>query len=174
MPLQPKKDKQTVAQDGTLIAPRIEGVLLRQATTIPDERGTVCEIFNPAWEFHDAPLVYIYQVTVRPGMVKGWTVHYTYEDRLFISQGSLKWVLYDEREGSPTHGMLNEIYLGELNRSLLVIPRGVFHAVQNVGQTDALFVSMPTAPYNHADPDKHRLPPDTDQIPYSFEERLGW
>ena len=46
----------------------------------------------------------------------------------------------------------------EKNRALLVIPRGVYHAVQNIGITDAIFVNMPTRPYDHEDPDKFRLP----------------
>ena len=45
---------------------------------------------------------------------------------------------------------------------------------QNIGTTDALFVSMPTRAYQHDDPDVYRLPIDTDQIPYRFDNRLGW
>ena len=77
-------------------------------------------------------------------------------------------MLYDARPESPTHGRVQEIYLSERNRALMVIPRGVFHAVQNVGTFDAAFVNLPTRPYSHADPDKFRLPHDTDQIPYRF------
>ena len=31
-----------------------------------------------------------------------------------------------------------------------------------------------TKPYDHANPDKYRLPLDTDQIPYRFEDVSGW
>jgi dTDP-4-dehydrorhamnose 3,5-epimerase len=37
-----------------------------------------------------------------------------------------------------------------------------------------MFINLPTAPYKHADPDKYRLPLDTDEIPYQFEKGLGW
>jgi dTDP-4-dehydrorhamnose 3,5-epimerase len=83
-------------------------------------------------------------------------------------------VLYDDREGSPTQGRINEIHRSELQRTLMVIPRGVFHAHVNVGTTDAVLISMPTRAYDHADPDVFRLPLDTDLIPYSFEDKLGW
>ena len=56
----------------------------------------------------------------------------------------------------------------------VLIPRGVFHAHQNLGRDDALLVSMPTRAYDHVNPDVWRLPIDTDQIPYRFESRLGW
>ena len=77
-------------------------------------------------------------------------------------------VLFDARVESPTFESLNVLHFGEANRGLLRIPRGVFHAVQNVGETDAMFVNMPTTAYSHEEPDKYRLPLDTDRIPYSF------
>ncbi len=86
------------------MTPLIEGVRIRRAVTHPDERGTVCELFNPAWGFHSDPLVYVYQVTIRPGQVKGWVVHCLQDDRIFLSQGTMKAVLFDDREASPTYG----------------------------------------------------------------------
>jgi dTDP-4-dehydrorhamnose 3,5-epimerase len=56
----------------------------------------------------------------------------------------------------------------------MLIPPGVYHAVQNVGEHDAIFVNMPSAPYNHADPDKYRLPIGNDYIPYQFNAKPGW
>jgi hypothetical protein len=32
-------------------------------------------------------LVYVYQVSVRPGAIKGWVVHEKQDDRIFISRG---------------------------------------------------------------------------------------
>ena len=162
------KFKQTVTKEGEGVDSLIDGVVVRNAVTHPDERGTVCEIYNPAWGLSDEPLVYVYQVTIRPGQVKGFVLHRTYSDRLFFTFGTAKVVLYDDREGSPTRGMLNELHFGEHNRAHLVIPPGVWHAVKNVGSTDAVFVNCPTKPYNHEDPDKWALPRDSDQIPYSF------
>jgi dTDP-4-dehydrorhamnose 3,5-epimerase len=170
----PKKDIQTTTPDGQPILRLIEGVQLRPAVTLADERGTLCEILNPAWKLHPAEIVYVYQFTIRPGKIKGWHQHHLHDDRIFISQGTVKVILYDARANSPTRGMINEIYRSEHERNIMVIPAFVFHAHQNVGNNDALFVSMPTRPYNHADPDVFRLPLDTDQIPYRFEEKRGW
>jgi dTDP-4-dehydrorhamnose 3,5-epimerase len=171
---EPRPDEQTVNPDGEPVASRIAGVNVRSAVTHPDERGEVCEIYNPAWGFHEEPLVYVYQICIRPHRIKGWVVHREQDDRVFVSLGTVKIVLYDDRDGSPTRHLINEIYLGERKRGLITIPKGVFHAIQNVGDTDAILVNLPTRPYNHAQPDKLRLPLDTDQIPYRFEDRLGW
>jgi dTDP-4-dehydrorhamnose 3,5-epimerase len=170
----PTQDRQTVTADGQSVAARINGVQLRPATTQVDERGELTEIFNPAWGVHDAPLVYVYQVVIRPQRIRGWALHYEQDDRIFFSMGAIKVVLFDARPASPTYRMINEFCLGERNRALLTIPAGVVHAFQNVGQHDAIFINLPTRPYRHDRPDKHRLPLDTDEIPYRFDSRPGW
>ena len=170
----PRKDRQTVTADGRTVEKLIEGVVIQSATTHIDDRGTLCEIIGPHRPPHPAPLVYVYQFTIRPGKIKGWHIHHLHDDRIFISQGQARVVLYDTRPESATFGMVNEIYRSDLDRNVMVIPAYVFHAHQNVGVPDALFISMPTRAYQHADPDVYRLPIDTDQIPYKFDTRLGW
>jgi dTDP-4-dehydrorhamnose 3,5-epimerase len=172
--ISPKQDIQTVTVKGEPLIRLIDGVIIRPAVTHVDERGTLCEIHTPHSAPLDNPVVHVYQFTIRPGKIKGWHVHHLHDDRIFISQGQVKVVLYDTRPDSPTYGMVNEIYRTDLDRNLMVIPAYVFHAHQNVGTTDALFVSMPTRAYQHDSPDVYRLPIDTDQIPYRFENRPGW
>lgn len=171
---QPKKDVQTVTPAGDPVQPLIHGVVIRPAVTQTDDRGTLCEIFNPSWGVHPAPLTYVYQFTIRPGRIKGWHAHHLHDDRIFISQGTLRVVLYDDRPDSPTYRMVNEIYRTEHHRTVMVIPAYVYHAHQNIGATDALLISMPTRLYDHADPDVYRLPVENDYIPYRFENRLGY
>jgi dTDP-4-dehydrorhamnose 3,5-epimerase len=165
---EPQQDAATVTPEGELLAPLVEGVRVRPARTITDDRGTLCEMYAPAWGFSDEPLVYAYQITIRPGVVKGWVAHHLQDDRLFFSSGTAKVVLYDTREESPTAGLRNELYFDEHNRGLLRIPRGVIHAVGNVGSTDVLMINLPTKAYDHANPDKYRFPVDDDTLPYRF------
>ena len=75
-------------------------------------------------------------MTVRPGKVKGWAVHREQVDRYFFYQGTLRLMLYDDRPDSPTHRMVNELYFSVANRSLVLVPPHVYHAVPNVGTTD--------------------------------------
>jgi dTDP-4-dehydrorhamnose 3,5-epimerase len=163
------KDEPIVAQDGRYLWQYIDGVHVRLATTHLDERGELCEVYNPDWGFSHEPLVYVYQATVRPGRVKGWVYHEHQDDRLFVSGGSLKIVLYDLREDSPTKGRINEIFLGDNRRGLVRIPKRVAHAVQNIGLDDASFINMPTRAYRHDNPDKYRISINSDQIPYRFD-----
>ena len=163
------KDKQTVTKEGIAIAPRIEGVKIRRLNLIEDARVELLEIFRPSWGYHPDPLVYAYHVLTHPGVVRGWVVHQKQDDRIFNCTGTLRVVLFDYREESPTYEMLNEFVFSEKSRSLIVFPKGVFHAVQNIRTTDAIFINMPTRPYDHEDPDKFRLPLKNDIIPFDFE-----
>lgn len=174
MPMQAKQDVETVTPDGEPVMRLIDGVKIRYATTQIDGRGTLCEILRPDWGFHPAPFTYVYQFSIRPGMCKGWHQHHQHDDRIFLSQGTVKVILYDPRPNSPTFGVVNEICRSDTHRSIMIIPQFVWHAHQNIGDKDALFISMPTRLYDHKSPDVFRLPLDNDVIPYKMEQRKGW
>ena len=87
----------SVTADGESPVESIAGVAIRRPATHADDRGTLTEVFDPRWEFTDAPLVYVYQVTLRAGQVRGWVVHLEQTDRLFAHGGDLKIVLFDAR-----------------------------------------------------------------------------
>src|SRR5919199_4272985 len=76
---------QSVTADGRPVGSLIDGVRIRAAVTQPDERGSVTEILDPRWGLDDEPLVYVYQVTIRPGQRKGWAMHKRQADRIFFS-----------------------------------------------------------------------------------------
>jgi dTDP-4-dehydrorhamnose 3,5-epimerase len=169
------RDNPTVTQAGERLQPLPDGVTFRDAVTHVDDRGSVCELFDPRWGWSDAELVFAYVFTLRPGMVKGWGLHLEHEDRYFILYGDLQVVLYDDRQDSPTRGLVATVYLSEFRRQLMNIPPGIWHANRNVGNRDVTVINFPTTPYDHENPDKYRLPLDTDQIPYSFVEATpGW
>lgn len=160
------KDPASVSADGTRLDDLIDGVALRRTRVHADERGTLCEIYDPRWGFSEDPLVYAYLVRVRPGAVRGWVVHLEQNDRLFVYAGVLRIVLYDARTDSETYGRVNVFHLGEHDPALISIPKGVYHAVQNVSDQEGVFVNLPSTPYRHDDPDKYRLPHENDVIPY--------
>lgn len=165
----PVPDPQTVTADGERIEPWIDGLVVHPLKVLEDHRGWVTEIYRPAWGLHPMPLVYAYEVMVRPGTTRGWVVHYTQADRIFLTRGTLWWAMYDAREHSPTSRMLNQFVISDANRALLIVPAGVFHAVKNIGAGDAVFINLPTEPYDHAHPDKHRVPMDGVTIPFTFD-----
>lgn len=168
------KDVPTVTSEGMDLTKLPDGVTFKQIPTHIDERGSVFELYDIRWNWHPEPLVFSYAYTVRPQVVKGWALHKKHEDRYFVLMGELIVVLYDARPESSTYKQVSKIVLSEFNRRIMNIPRNVWHAVHNIGLKDALAVNFPTIPYDHNDPDKYRLPVDTDQIPYRFENARGW
>ena len=167
-------DVQTVNPDGESTLGTIDGLTFRDAVTHTDDRGTVVEMFDPRWNWHPDPLVFVYSFTIRPGIVKGWGLHKRHEDRYFILQGEMEVVLYDVRPDSSTYGQVSKIVLSEHHRRLVNIPKYVWHADHNIGSRDVVVVNFPTIQYDHSAPDKYRLPLDTDLIPYSFGDARGW
>jgi dTDP-4-dehydrorhamnose 3,5-epimerase len=168
------RDRQTVSIEGAPVQNLIEGVSIREVPTHTDERGSVVEIYDLRWNWHPAPLVFAHSFTIRPGFVKGWGLHETFEDRYFILLGDMELVLFDPRPDSSTYGKVSTLLMSESNRRLVNIPTFVWHAEHNIGSKDVVVIDLPTQPYNHADPDKYRLPIDTPLIPYSFGAARGW
>jgi dTDP-4-dehydrorhamnose 3,5-epimerase len=140
--------------------------------TLPDERGEVVEILSEGWpESLGASTPHVYLATIQAGVIKGWVCHKNQSDRSVVLFGRLRWVLYDGRPSSQTFGLLQKLTFTERNRHLVVVPAGVWHAVENVGSGEAAFVNLPTRAYQHDDPDKFRLPLDTPEIPFRFPSR---
>ena len=63
----------------------------------------------------------------------------------------IKLVLYDEREGSPTRGELQEIFLGEDSYSLVKIPPLVWNGFKGVGVNPAIVANCATLPHDPAE-----------------------
>jgi dTDP-4-dehydrorhamnose 3,5-epimerase len=169
-----KRDTQMATPDGQLVRRLTEGLSIRPLPTFEDARGSLTELYDPRWEWHPDPLVFAYSISIRPGAVKGWNLHRTHEDRYAMLAGVMELVLFDPRPESSTCGEVCRIVLSGHQRSIVNVPRNVWHADHNIGTTDVVLVNFPTTPYDHANPDKYRLPIDTPLIPFSFGNAHGW
>ena len=145
----------------------IEGVLVKRLKVIPDERGMLMEMLRA----DDAIFQKFGQVYVSmayPGVVKGWHYHLKQTDYFVAIKGMMKVALYDNREGSPTKGVVNDFFMGELNPILLVIPPGVIHGMKAIGTEPAYMINIPTEVYNYDSPDEYRIHPHDNDIPYDW------
>ena len=167
------RDGQTVTRTGAELQKLPEGVSFHDMTMQVDERGMVCELFDLRWGWRAEPLPFVYLFTVRPGMIKGWGMHKRHEDRYCLLFGDMEVLLYDDRPDSTTRGLVSKLVLSEHRRRLLNIPAGIWHADRCIGSKDAVVINFPTQPYDHENPDKYRLPLDTEAIPYRFADPQG-
>lgn len=150
----------------------IDGVKIKELRVIPDERGFLFEMLRCDDDLFQK-FGQVYLTAVYPGVVKGWHFHKIQTDNFVCVHGMAKVVLYDGREGSPTHGEVNEFFMGDLRRILLLIPPLVMHGFKGVGTEMAMIVNCPTEAYNPASPDEYRLAWNSDQVPYDWSIKQG-
>ncbi len=150
----------------------IQGVFIKSLKILPDERGYLMEILRSDDPFF-LKFGQAYLTVVYPGVVKGWHWHEIQTDHFCVVKGMAKVVLYDRREESSTRGQVDEVFLGERNPSLLVIPQGVVHGMKGIGVEPALLLNIPSEPYNHEHPDEYRIDPHENDIPYDWARKDG-
>jgi len=150
----------------------IDGVKLKALKVIPDERGRLTEILRRDDELFEA-FGQVYVTATYPGVVKAWHKHERQADNIACVAGMIKVALYDAREGSPTHGEINQFYMGIHKPALLHVPAGIHHGWMCVSQEEAVVVNVPTEPYDHEHPDEQRLDPYDNAIPYDWR-RKDW
>jgi len=93
--------------------PNIEGVIIKELVTHPDERGYFREIIRETDPFFEEGFAQLSHSLMHPGTAKAWHIHKTQVDWWYVPVGVLKVALYDMRPDSPTRGVLQELFMGE-------------------------------------------------------------
>jgi len=145
----------------------IEGVATKKLKVIPDERGRLMECLRSDDDLF-VKFGQFYMTTTLPGVVKGWHLHHVQWDNIVCVKGLIKLVLCDQRDGSPTKGQIDELFLGEHDPLLVRVPPGVWHGWKCVSVDEAYIVNAPTEVYVYDAPDQDELPHDTPNIPYDW------
>lgn len=145
----------------------IEGLRIVPLARIPDERGTILHMLRRT-DPHFIEFGEIYFTTIYRGVIKGWHRHRDMTLNYACVAGRIKLVLYDDREGSPSRGVLVERFLGPDDYALAVIPPGIWTGMK--GMTDqAIVANCATHPH---DPSRtERLDPFSSVIPYAWDLR---
>jgi dTDP-4-dehydrorhamnose 3,5-epimerase len=150
----------------------IIGVKVRPLRKLPDERGFLLEMLRSDWDEYER-FGQVYVTAVYPGVVKGWHYHKIQTDHFICLHGMAKVVLFDGRPDSPTHGQINEFFMGEQNLTLLKIPQLVMHGFKGISSEMTLIVNVPTELFKYDEPDEYRLPWNSAEIPYDWERKNG-
>jgi dTDP-4-dehydrorhamnose 3,5-epimerase len=146
----------------------IEGVEVFPLRRIADGRGSVMHMLRADAD-HFQGFGEIYFSTVNPGAIKGWHIHREMTLNYACVAGMVKLVIY--RDGSPTGGALQELFVGSENYVMVRIPPMVWNGVKGLGQSPAMIANCASHPH---DPDEiSRLDPFSDRIPYDWSLRHG-
>lgn len=147
----------------------IDGVIIKPLRQIPDERGAIIKM-QESTDPEFAGFGEVYFSTVLPGVVKGWHLHEANVLNYNVVHGMIKLVMFDDRDGSPTRGELQEVFLGDRNRVLVQIPAGVWNGFKGIGTVEAIVCDLTSLP--HADDVMRRHEPhDRDFIDYDWDRK---
>lgn len=98
-----------------------------------------------------------YFSTIEPGTVKAWKRHRRMVLNLVVPIGSIRFVIHDDREGSPTYGEFNEVVLSKDNYYRLTISPMVWMGFQGVGKTPGLLLNIASIPHEPNEADKREI-----------------
>jgi len=143
----------------------IDGVQIHPLARIPDERGCIFHMLRRD-DRHFDRFGEIYFSMIYPGVVKAWHLHRQMTLNYAVVVGTIKLVLYDDREGSATRGRFQEVYLGEHDYKLVTVPPLVWNGFRAVGDDRAIVANCATHPH---DPDEIvYMDPVTGDIRYDW------
>lgn len=143
----------------------VKDVLVHPLRINKDASGILVETLRTDWKDIYGPgrefAMQYYSVTDR-GIARDedmWHYHPTVqEDRFLVVQGSIIVPVADNREDSPTKGLLNLFYMqADKDPYILLIPKKTLHGFMVVSDRSAVLLNYPTALYN---------PKEEGRIPY--------
>ena len=146
----------------------INDVIVRPLRKFDDPRGWLTELFRhdelPA-EFFP---VMSYISSTLPGVTRGPHEHVHQADLFcFMGPSNFKMRMWDNRPDSSTYQAVMTLVVGQDNPQTIVVPKGVVHAYQNIGDTDGIVINCPNRLYRGdrrqeaIDEIRHEDDPDT-------------
>ena len=144
----------------------IEGVVLKELLTHPDERGFFREIIRTTDAFFEEGFGQLSHSLMYAGAAKAWHIHKVQVDWWYVPIGVLKVALHDTRPGSRTYRETMQFLMGDHQpASVLRIPPGVAHGCRAVhGPAHLFYVTSRT--YDPAD--EGRIPHDDPEIGFDW------
>lgn len=123
----------------------MKGVVVRSLKRFTDERGWLTELFRS--DEIDAEIVpkMSYLSVTKPGVARGPHEHVDQTDIFAFLHGSYRLLLWENRPNEPE--AREEHFVGADNPTVVIVPPGVVHAYQNVGESEAYVLNFPNQLY---------------------------
>jgi dTDP-4-dehydrorhamnose 3,5-epimerase len=98
-----------------------------------------------------------YFSTIEFGKVKAWKRHRMMTLNLIVPIGEISFVIHDDRVGSITSGMFQNIKLSKQNYARLTIPPMLWLGFQGVGNEENILLNIANIEHNPEEADKKNL-----------------
>ena len=126
----------------------IKGVVVRELKKFFDSRGWLTELFRHDELDAEFLPAMAYISSTNPGITRGPHEHWDQADYFcFIGPSNFKLRLWDNRRDSETFGHVMTMVLGADKPAAVLIPAGVVHGYQNVGDVDGIVINCPNRLY---------------------------
>lgn len=126
----------------------IEDVVVRDLRRFNDPRGWLCELFRHDELDTEFLPAMSYISSTNPGVTRGPHEHVDQADLFcFLGPSNFKLRLWDNRPDSKTFGFVMTLVVGADDPKAVVVPKGVAHAYQNVGDVDGIVINCPNRLY---------------------------
>jgi dTDP-4-dehydrorhamnose 3,5-epimerase len=126
----------------------IKDVVVRDLRKFNDQRGWLVELFRHdeiGAEFFPAMA---YLSSTNPGVTRGPHEHVDQADLFcFLGPSNFKFRLWDNRRDSETFRNMMTLIAGADDPKVVIVPRGVVHAYQNVGDVEGIVINCPNRLY---------------------------
>ena len=144
----------------------IQGVEIIKKNQIVDDRGIILHMLRVD-DKNYKKFGEIYFSTINPNKIKAWHFHKLMTLNYAVVHGSIKLVLYDDRDESKTKGTIQEIILSNENHYLVSIPPKIWNGFCSSDNKHAILANCSDIP--HDKEEIIRLPFDDPKFPYKWE-----
>lgn len=134
----------------------IQGAKLLDLKVHADNRGWLSELLrSDSQDFAGFGQLYVVN-NHQKNVVRAFHMHLEQDEFFFVTNGTIQFILADEREESPTYRQLSCAVLSAERPQALYVPRGIQHG--SMALTDgAQILAVTNLPYRSANPDEVRL-----------------
>ena len=143
----------------------IEGVEIIKKNKIVDDRGMILHMLR-ADDKNYKKFGEIYFSSINPNKIKAWHYHELMTLNYAAVHGSIKLVLYDDRDASKTKGMVQEIILSNASHFLVSIQPKIWNGFCSSNNKHAILANCSDIP--HDKEEIIRLPYDDPKFPYKW------
>ncbi len=144
----------------------MDGVTLHPLKHIPVPKGDVFHALKCTDEGF-AGFGEVYFTQIESSQAKGWKRHNYMTLNLVVVYGKVTFVIYDDRENSPTKGQFEKITLSpNENYQRLTVAPGLWMAFYGADKKTSMLMDIIPEPHNPAEADKK----DLSEIRFAFSE----
>lgn len=125
----------------------IEGVIFTPLSIIETGRGDVLH----AMKITDSGFFGFgesYFSTINFDAIKGWKLHHEMVLNLVVPIGSIKFVVFDSREGSTTYGKYGTYIVSRENYGRLTVPPNLWLAFKGLDFKESLLLNIASIPHD--------------------------